>query len=408
MSVQSENKASYYSTILFGVAILFTLPGIYIFNPWFVRVLLPWIGVSEQTGTTIGIGAILIGVYVGQQILSFLIFKDSSAGQSKREAVLRQKIAAIEMADSDVRQHLLMIPSVLNQAYKTLENAIGEADRSTQNVTNKLSEIDLIIQDVNQVVVDSVNESAERMHRTGEETGNNERLIGDMHEFVSSRIRQSEDGQAKINRVVEQTRALTDITNLIGDISKQTNLLALNAAIEAARAGDAGRGFSVVADEVRKLSHSTAEAVGKISRGIDCVAETIVEEFSSAEAVQQSKLEMQNLIAFSKQLEGLGDSHKALAESQKCMVGRIHLASSKLSDLFMATLSEMQFEDVLRKKIMDVEAVLGQLENQMMHLAGSLNQAVEPANTHSWGGDAAMYAQPFGLVAAHEKRVELF
>ena len=119
--MKSENKASYYSTILFGITILFTLPGIYIFNPWFVRTLLPWLGVSEQAGTTVGIGVILIGVYIGQQILSFLIFKDSSAGQSKREAVLRQKIAAIEMADSDVRQHLLMIPSVLNQAYKTLE-----------------------------------------------------------------------------------------------------------------------------------------------------------------------------------------------------------------------------------------------------------------------------------------------
>lgn len=62
----------------------------------------------------------------------------------------------------------------------------------------------------------------------------------------------------------EQTENTLKMTELIMNISKQTNLLALNASIEAARAGDAGRGFSVVAEEVRKLADSSQEAVGRI------------------------------------------------------------------------------------------------------------------------------------------------
>lgn len=42
--------------------------------------------------------------------------------------------------------------------------------------------------------------------------------------------------------------------NDIGKIGRAINMVATNAAIEAARAGDAGKGFTVIADEVKTLS----------------------------------------------------------------------------------------------------------------------------------------------------------
>lgn len=72
-----------------------------------------------------------------------------------------------------------------------------------------------------------------------------------------------------MGRVAESSRHILSIIDVIEDISFQINLLALNAGVEAARAGDAGRGFSVVAAEVRGLAKKTSEAVNDISQLIN-------------------------------------------------------------------------------------------------------------------------------------------
>ena len=86
-------------------------------------------------------------------------------------------------------------------------------------------------------------------------------IIEDM-EILSSKMGNMSERIAGLSDTADN---INKFVSTITSISDQTNLLALNAAIEAARAGDAGRGFSVVADEVRALANETNKSASEVA-----------------------------------------------------------------------------------------------------------------------------------------------
>jgi len=161
-----------------------------------------------------------------------------------------------------------------NEILVASEQMASGATQQDQEITNTSSAVEELTVSMKQVS-NNAEASAEAARRALEAAEQGNRSVSDTLEGMQ-RIRASVQATAKrIKSLGDRSLEISEIINVINDITEQTNLLALNAAIEAARAGEAGRGFAVVADEVRRLAEHSRAATKDIAALIKAIqAET--------------------------------------------------------------------------------------------------------------------------------------
>ena len=113
-----------------------------------------------------------------------------------------------------------------------------------------------------------------------------EELVTEMNEVDTV----NKESVQQINDLIQKAQQITEIVTIIEDITANTKLIAFNATIEAARAGDAGKGFSVVANEIRSLANSVGVATNNIRKIIRDIQEA-TSLSAEIEAKEQQKVE---------------------------------------------------------------------------------------------------------------------
>lgn len=214
------------------------------------------------------------------------------------------------------------ISQVAGQVDTSAELVSSGAQALAQGTTEQASSVDGLMANVT-AITDGIQTSTVR--------------CGDASELVDRATGYAVEADTKMEQLTVATRNINQSSAKIGtiiktieDIAFQTNILALNAAVEAARAGDAGKGFSVVADEVRSLAGKSAEAAKNTN---DLISKSIDDAKTGTESTDQAVSAMQVINECIQSIKTLMDEIAAASVQQSEMIFLVESGIKKISEV---------------------------------------------------------------------------
>jgi twitching motility protein PilJ len=278
------------------------------------------------------LGAILSGVLaLGSLLLLGKAYLDDSlrrAAESERqnranqEAILRLLNEISSLANGDLTVRAKVTEDITGAIADSINYAVGEMLRLVKGIRDAAQQVTSATEGA-QAVTSQLLQAAQKQAAEIQGTGQSVVLMAQSMNDVSKRagesakvaqsslhaaekgaqavqnairgmddIREQIQGTSKrIKRLGESSQEISEIVQLISDITEQTNVLALNAAIQAASAGEAGRGFTVVAEEVQRLAERSAEATKHISAIVKSIQRDTQETVEAMERSTQGVVE---------------------------------------------------------------------------------------------------------------------
>jgi len=278
------------------------------------------------------LGDIVDDMRTMQSILQYEIFEGKNMAvqrQQEQEQMARDKTQAeAALADSFEANVGSLVSGLANET-EEVSVAAKEMDAISDSLASQ-SEAAMHGVDLGSSHVNSTAAAIEEMSVTIADVS---RQVSETQGVSSQAVSEAEAATQMMEELTRVANEIGSIVGTISEIAEQTNLLALNASIEAARAGDAGRGFSVVAGEVKELANQTSRATSQIREQVEGIqtesehATTAINKISStireinsftssvAEAMEQQALAGREISDAAQQADmSMGDARTAVSD----------------------------------------------------------------------------------------------
>lgn len=252
----------------------------------------------------------------------------------------------------------------LNESNQHVNEQTGSVATSTEEISATISDI--------AETTRTLSEQAEKTY--GSATSGAKTLKDALNSLRETGVVVRETGD-KLNQLGELSADIDSVIDMINELASQTNLLALNAAIEAARAGDAGRGFSVVAEEVRSLAERTVDATGRITKIVDTIqasSQSAIDTMSSGkkhlEAVETYSAEAENAMHG---IEADARESATAAEQMSHSVQEVSKAARQISKDMDAVAQRVRHDTSSIRTVNDNAAQIEHMLTDLDHKAGA-------------------------------------
>jgi methyl-accepting chemotaxis protein len=289
--------------------------------------------------------------------------------QLRQQALLLTQSQQLARFREQMLKEMHLLPTLNN----ILSGHLGEATSSTESAALVIM---THLQDVHQQssqflqALQQQQEKARQIATDQEKRRQiNQQMLLSIMQYQTQREEQMRLDAQQIEEVFVRVRELTGMTDIISRLAAQTNMLAINAAIEAAHAGSHARGFKAVADEVRKLSRQTSEAAQRIYEGIEMVSSTVRDNLADIVSKVRTDEESRQLTDISAKFGELtGDAQAMASYLSEITLSGIGAGEGIFAGV-MGMLENMQFQDISRQQIQQVQAALEQLNYYFQHVS---------------------------------------
>lgn len=176
---------------------------------------------------------------------------------------LRSLIKKVKDVTYEVSTSANSINDTTEQLARGSEAQASQISRTTSAISNMTVQIQEVSNNASlsaQVAGDSLNNA-----RYGS------KAMQDNINAMNGIRNQVQETAKRIKKLGERSQEISQIVQLIDDLSERTSLLALNASLQATHEGEMGRGFAFVAEEVERL----AERSNHLTQQIAALAQTI-------------------------------------------------------------------------------------------------------------------------------------
>lgn len=177
----------------------------------------------------------------------------------------------IQQSLNSTMQHLSKMVSEIKEASDAVTSAASEVAEGSHDLSERTEQQASTLEQT----AASMEEITGAVRQNTENAGTVSKLSQDAKKIANEGKKVVGNAIQAMKKIEESSSKVSNIIEVIEEIAFQTNLLALNAAVEAARAGDAGKGFTVVASEVRSLAIRSDTAAKDIKSLINASTEQV-------------------------------------------------------------------------------------------------------------------------------------